>query len=95
MKTNIQIKTIFGVIFGIFTTFLWGCKADLNPYEELESNEYIQLNFTKTETTRADIGEDGSGSFNEGGTVLVYISIMDQISNIVSSLLKEANGSQN
>lgn len=67
MKTNIQIKTIFGIIFGIFTTILWGCKADLNPYEELESNEYIQLNFTKTETTRADIGEDGSGSFNEGG----------------------------
>ena len=51
-----------------------GCKADLNPYEELESNEYIQLNFTKTETTRADIGEDGSGSFNEGDRVGVYIN---------------------
>ena len=74
MKTNIQIKTIFGVIFGIFTTILWGCKADLNPYEELESNEYIQLNFTKTETTRADIDEDGSGSFIEGDCVVVYIN---------------------
>ena len=74
MKTNIQIKTIFGIIFGIFTTILWGCKADLNPYEELESNEYIQLYFTKTETTRADIGEDGSGSFNEGDCVGVYIN---------------------
>jgi hypothetical protein len=43
---------------------LWGCKADLNSFEESESNEYIQLNLIKAETTRADIGEDGSGAFS-------------------------------
>lgn len=64
MKTNMRIKTVIGIILGICTVFLWGCKADLNSFEESESNEYIQLNLIKAETTRADIGEDGSGAFS-------------------------------
>lgn len=74
MKTNMRIKTVIGIILGICTAFLWGCKADLNSFEESESNEYIQLNLIKAETTRADIGEDGSGEFSEGDRVGLYIN---------------------
>lgn len=73
MKTNRQTRTLFCIVFGILTSILWGCSADLNPYGNTESDGYIQLDLAKSGITRADLGEDGSGSFVEGDRVGLYI----------------------
>ena len=67
-----MIKNIFGIFCSIWVVMLSGCDTDSNDYDHIGHNEYIQLNFTKTET-RANLDESGSGSFNDGDRIGLYI----------------------
>lgn len=85
---HIWAKTIYGILSCIGSIALGGCSSDFNDYNNDQTDQYIQLYFTKTET-RADLNDDGSGSFAEGDRIGLYI---DNGSNIQYRELTLENG---
>lgn len=62
---------IWGVVFGLWGLLMMACTTDPND-GSVEHNDCLQLNFAWPET-RADLGEDGSGTFEEGDRIGLYI----------------------
>lgn len=69
--TNKLWRTLTAILLGIGTVTFSGCTSDPTS-DGTGSEEYILLNFSKNDT-RADISDDGSGSFSEGDVIGLYL----------------------
>lgn len=61
----------WGLLFGLWGLLLIACTTDPND-GTAEHDDYLRLNLAWPET-RADLGQDGSGTFEEGDRVGLYI----------------------
>lgn len=66
------------LLISAWTLMLSACTSDLNEEVNGPNDGYLQLNITKT-GSRADLGEDGSGSFSEGDRIGLYINNGEEI----------------
>lgn len=72
MQKMRQCKDALVKVLLILPLFLIGCRTS-EPYDTGIDIDSIELSFTKPVVSRAIIGEDGSGSFEEGDRVGVYV----------------------
>ena len=73
MKKELRIKGYLLIVISIAAVLLSGCRKSDDVFG-LKENGFVDFVFSReAPQTRADIGEDGSGSFTDGDRIGIYI----------------------